>query len=100
MYADTRPLEQDILLAFACGHIVHLTCLLQPNSNSETSESKDLSSLRAQLGLSNGDQDRQDYRSRRDAYSGRSVGAKVAHAQVIKNLIKGGCRVCSEAGSS
>ncbi len=27
-------------------------------------------------------------------YAGRSVGAKVAHAQVIKKAVRGGCQFC------
>jgi hypothetical protein len=27
-------------------------------------------------------------------YVGRSVGAKVAHAHVIGNVVEGGCRAC------
>jgi hypothetical protein len=28
------------------------------------------------------------------AYTGRSVGGKVAHAHVVRNVVQGGCRCC------
>lgn len=27
-------------------------------------------------------------------YTGRSVGGKVAHAHVVRNVVEGGCRCC------
>lgn len=32
-----------------------------------------------------------------EIYTGRSVGGKVAHAHVINNVVRGGCRCCTVA---
>ena len=75
--------EKEPLIGFACGHVYHLSCLL--NCNPSTSDQKTIECLAAQLsGAGNED----------EGYGGRSVGAKVAHAHIIKNVIRGGCRHC------
>lgn len=75
---DTRP-EKETLVGFACGHVYHLSCLLQ--ANPETADSDAAETLQSQLASD-------------DGYSTRSVGAKVAHAHIIKNAIRGGCQTC------
>jgi hypothetical protein len=64
------PKSRDTLVGFACGHVFHLSCLLPKTT------------------LAN------------DAAEGgewsRSVGAKVAHAHVIKGAVGQGCVVCRE----
>ncbi|TKA22337.1 hypothetical protein B0A50_08156 [Salinomyces thailandicus] len=76
--------EQEPLIGFACGHVYHLTCLLR--ANPETEDEDKIERLLDQLGRGNSDS---------DPYTGRSVGAKVAHAHIIKNVVQGGCRYCS-----
>jgi len=34
-----------------------------------------------------------------DEDTGRSVGAKVAHAHLIKNAVRGGCPVCKDTAA-
>ncbi|KAK5135146.1 hypothetical protein LTR08_005532 [Meristemomyces frigidus] len=79
--------ERDTLIGFACGHVYHLSCLLRANPTDPPSEEA-IERVQEQLGR--GDDDDQQQAS----YTSRSVGAKVAHAHVIKNVVKGGCRYC------
>lgn len=81
--ADSRITEKEALIGFACGHVYHLSCLLK--ANPETSDPDTVSRLLSQLG-GNTDDD--------GIYTSRSVGAKVAHAQIIKNVLRGGCQQC------
>ncbi|KAK3679105.1 Vacuolar protein sorting-associated protein 41, partial [Vermiconidia calcicola] len=74
--------DKEPLIGFACGHVYHLSCLLK--ANPETADAGTIERLLGQLGNGNSD----------DGYTGRSVGAKVAHAHVIRNVVKGGCRHC------
>jgi vacuolar protein sorting-associated protein 41 len=84
---SSSPLEKEPLLGFACGHVYHLTCLLR--ANPDTDDEDTIERLLSQLGYS-----RDSDADGTAAYTGRSVGAKVAHAQVIKNIVQGGCRHC------
>lgn len=77
------PLSRDTLVGFACGHVFHLSCLLPKTSASASVAA----TLQQQLAS--------------DAMDGdgrwtRSVGAKVAHAHVIKRAVGRGCVVCRE----
>ena len=76
--------EKEPLVGFACGHVYHLSCLLK--ANPQTSNPDSVERLLSQLGTRGGDDD--------PGYTGRSVGAKVAHAHIIKNVLRGGCRSC------
>ena len=71
-----------MLIGFACGHVYHLTCLLR--ANPDTNDESAIERVEGQLG------------SREDEIPlGRpSVGSKVAHAHIIKNVIQGGCQSC------
>jgi len=57
-------------------------------ANPDTDDDKKIDQLMTQLGYD----DAAD--SDEAAYTGRSVGAKVAHAHVIRNAVDGGCRYC------
>jgi hypothetical protein len=76
------PKSRDTLVGFACGHVFHLSCLL-PKTSASASMAATL-----QATLAN------------DAAEGggwvRSVGAKVAHAHIIKSAVGQGCVVCRE----
>jgi hypothetical protein len=74
------PKSRDTLVGFACGHVFHLSCLLPKTS--VTPEVAKL--LQQQLA---GDP--------REAYWSRSVGAKVAHAHLIRRAVGSGCVVCN-----
>ncbi|KAF2008188.1 vacuolar assembly protein-like protein [Amniculicola lignicola CBS 123094] len=76
------PHSRDTLVGFACGHVFHLSCLLPKTSASASVAAQ----LQARLAA-----DAQDGGS-----WGRSVGAKVAHAHVIKSAVGSGCVVCME----
>ncbi|KAK5173157.1 Vacuolar protein sorting-associated protein 41 [Saxophila tyrrhenica] len=76
--------EKEPLIGFACGHVYHLSCILK--ANPDTSDPDTISRLLDQLGSGADDE---------GAYTGRSVGGKVAHAHVIKNIVRGGCAHCS-----
>ena len=82
---DMGDVETEPLIGFACGHVYHLSCLLK--ANPDTSDPSTIERLLSQLRSSNDDDDG-------TGYSGRSVGAKVAHAHIIRNVLRGGCPVC------
>ncbi|KAF2459407.1 hypothetical protein BDY21DRAFT_190069 [Lineolata rhizophorae] len=72
--------EKETLVGFACGHVFHLSCLLHAVGTSDEA-AEDLQMRLASFGEAEG------------SYT-RSVGAKVAHAHIIRNAIKGGCPEC------
>ena len=80
-------IEKDTLLSFPCGHVFHLQCLLNPDAAPRTPEDESdggIISLDAPSALSP---------------AGRSVGAKVTHAALLKEKLaeKGVvCTVCKE----
>lgn len=74
------PSSRDTLVGFACGHVFHLSCLLPKTSASASVAA----SLQKQLAVD----------AEGDSSWRRSVGAKVAHAHVIKRAIGRGCVVC------
>jgi hypothetical protein len=76
------PKSRDTLVGFACGHVFHLSCLL-PKTSASASMAATL-----QARLANDAAEGSGW--------GRSVGAKVAHAHVIKNAVGQGCVVCRE----
>ncbi|GME22047.1 Vacuolar protein sorting-associated protein 41-like protein [Neofusicoccum parvum] len=73
--------EKETLIGFACGHVYHLSCLLESAGSSSSASAASM--LQAQFAE---DPDT----------SSHSVGAKVAHAHLIRNAISGGCPVCAE----
>ena len=79
-----REDEKQTLIGFACGHVYHLSCLLK--ANPATNDPVKIEQLLEQLGSANDGAD--------EGYSGRSVGAKVAHAHIIRNVVQGGCQHC------
>ncbi|KAK5004964.1 hypothetical protein LTR28_008268, partial [Elasticomyces elasticus] len=72
--------EKETLIGFACGHVYHLSCLLSFDGDGSDSATA-AATLQSQLAAD-------------DGYTSRSVGAKVAHAHIIKNAITSGCPVC------
>jgi hypothetical protein len=76
------------LLGFACGHVYHLPCLLR--ANPDTADDTTVDRLMSQLGYGGSAAEDSD----EPAYTGRSVGGKVAHAHVVRNVVQGGCRCC------
>ncbi|OCK79301.1 hypothetical protein K432DRAFT_394022 [Lepidopterella palustris CBS 459.81] len=74
------PPSRDTLVGFACGHVYHLSCLLPKTSASASVAA----TLQARLAADFGE----------DGW-GRSVGAKVAHAHVIRGAIGKGCPICA-----
>ncbi|KAF2122103.1 vacuolar assembly protein-like protein [Lophiotrema nucula] len=77
------PLSRDTLVGFACGHVFHLSCLL-PKTSASASVAATLQARLARDAEEGG------------GYWGRSVGAKVAHAHVIRSAVGMGCVVCRE----
>lgn len=77
------PKSRDTLVGFACGHVFHLSCLL-PKTSASASVAATLQQQLADDALESGGR------------WSRSVGAKVAHAHVIKSAIGRGCVVCRE----
>ncbi|KAF2752252.1 vacuolar assembly protein-like protein [Sporormia fimetaria CBS 119925] len=72
--------SRDTLVGFACGHVFHLSCLLPKTSVSPEVASLLLKQLKGDVGEGGG--------------WGRSVGAKVAHAHLIRRAVGGGCVAC------
>lgn len=77
------PKSRDTLVGFACGHVFHLSCLL-PKTSASASVAATLQQQLASDALESG------------GGWNRSVGAKVAHAHVIKSAVGRGCVVCRE----
>lgn len=77
------PKSRDSLVGFACGHVFHLSCLL-PKTSASASVAATLQQQLASDALESGGR------------WSRSVGAKVAHAHVIKSAVGRGCVVCRE----
>ena len=73
--------EKETLVGFSCGHVFHLSCLL------EASEGADQADIERLQGRASSEAD----------LSSRSIKAKVEHAHDIKRAIKGGggCPVCA-----
>lgn len=79
----SMPLSRDTLVGFACGHVFHLSCLL-PKTSASASVAATLQQTLADDAMEGGGR------------WSRSVGAKVAHAHVIKSAVGRGCVVCRE----
>jgi hypothetical protein len=73
--------EKETLIGFVCGHVFHLSCLLSKIDDPNTAAAAQR--LQAQFAADAAD----------DGYS-RSVGAKVSHAHIIRNAVRGGCVLC------
>ncbi|KAH9905947.1 hypothetical protein F4778DRAFT_728101 [Xylariomycetidae sp. FL2044] len=76
-YEPFTEWETETLVAFACGHVFHMTHLLEylhPGRPVET----------GLLGSTDEDRTR----------GGRFVGSKVTHARLLRDRIEGGCPVC------
>jgi hypothetical protein len=78
------PKSRDTLVGFACGHVFHLGCLL-PKTSASAAVAANLQQQLARDALESG-----------GGRWSRSVGAKVAHAHVIKSAVGRGCVVCRE----
>ncbi|GAB7351365.1 hypothetical protein MBLNU459_g2048t1 [Dothideomycetes sp. NU459] len=70
--------EKETLVGFACGHVFHLSCLLDATDGADQA---DIETLQGQAPMDDGGAD-------------RSVRAKVKHAFDIKSAIRGGCPRC------
>lgn len=77
------PPSRDTLVGFACGHVFHLSCLL-PKTSASASVAATLQQQLVGDAVESGGR------------WTRSVGAKVAHAHVIKSAVGRGCVVCRE----
>jgi hypothetical protein len=77
--------ENDTLIGFACGHVFHLSCLVSGIEDPAIAATAER--LQAQLAADMDDQG-----------GSRSVGAKVAHAHVIKSIVGAGCPRCKVVG--
>ncbi|KAF2664219.1 hypothetical protein BT63DRAFT_379220 [Microthyrium microscopicum] len=75
--------DKDILIGFACGHIYHLSCIITTLDDELAIATAQ--SLQKQLVVSSADE---------EIGVTRSVGAKVAHAQMIKTIASKGCPHC------
>ena len=73
--------EKETLIGFVCGHVFHLSCLLSKIDDPNTAAAAQR--LQAQFAADTVD----------DGYN-RSVGAKVSHAHIIRNAVRGGCVLC------
>jgi vacuolar protein sorting-associated protein 41 len=75
--------EKETLIGFACGHVYHLSCLLEKSTSTDARAAK---ALQTQFATNAADET--------GDFSSRSVGAKVNHAHLIKSALKNGCPVC------
>jgi hypothetical protein len=81
----TQSLEKDILIGFACGHVYHLSCIIATIDDPAIAETA--KRLQTQVAADADDQS-----------DTRSVGAKVAHAHILKSVISHGCTACLLVG--
>jgi hypothetical protein len=79
--------EKETLIGFACGHVFHLNCLLSSIDDPNTAAAAER--LQNQLAADAAD----------DTGYSRSVGAKVAHAHIIRNAVRSGCVLCKDTDS-
>lgn len=85
--------EKETLIGFACGHVFHLSCLLNARQERDKAANAEPNAavavaerLQAQLA--------RDVEADEGGFT-RSVGAKTAHARIIGSAIgTGGCPVC------
>lgn len=77
-YEPFTEWEAGTLVGFACGHIFHVAHLLEALHPGEPVD--------ADFGLSSAEE--------KDGNRGRFIGAKVTHARLLKDGIRGGCPVC------
>jgi hypothetical protein len=82
LHTDKHTTERETLIGFNCGHVFHLSCLLNIDTKADQA---DVDRLQRQR-LSE-DEEVND--------TGRSVQAKVEHAHQIKRAVQGGCPVCT-----
>lgn len=71
--------ENGTLVGFSCGHVFHLSCLLEATEGVSQTQ---VAAIQARAPSA-------------ESQQGRSVQAKVQHAQVIKRTIGDGCPACS-----
>ncbi|KAI9666699.1 MAG: Vacuolar protein sorting-associated protein 41 [Bathelium mastoideum] len=78
----TADETRDTLVGFACGHVYHLSCILD-SSEANKENVRAAEDLQAR------------FQADAEGTSSRSVGAKVAHAHVIRRAIGSGCPLCT-----
>ncbi|KAA8566420.1 hypothetical protein MFRU_067g00200 [Monilinia fructicola] len=84
--------ETETLVGFACGHVWHLSHLLNYGKNEDQiRQSADAERHPTYDGYDDGDGD--DERRYTNVHS---IGTKVTRARLLRDRIKGGCPVCKE----
>jgi vacuolar protein sorting-associated protein 41 len=83
--AVLTKLEKDILIGFVCGHVYHLSCIIA--NIDDPAIAGTAKRLQAQVAADADDQG-----------DTRSVGAKVAHAHILRSIVSKGCPSCLLVG--
>jgi hypothetical protein len=78
--------EKDTLIGFACGHVYHLSCLLDMIEKADSEMGEVVERLRNSLRRTGDD----------ETGGGRSVGSKVANAHMIRGVVRAGCIRCRQ----
>ncbi|KAJ5382752.1 hypothetical protein N7517_000663 [Penicillium concentricum] len=87
--AAFRANEREILVAFACGHIFHLSHLHSDTSQQQSgANSRDRSADLTPRAMSPVDETR-------SATASRTIGPKVTTARILRDKIGDGCRLCA-----
>ncbi|PQE20625.1 hypothetical protein CJF30_00001969 [Rutstroemia sp. NJR-2017a BBW] len=82
--------EMETLVGFTCGHVWHLTHLLNYGKNEHGIQASTDEERRNNYdGLGDGDEERR-------YTSVHSIGAKVTRARLLRDRIRGGCPLCKE----
>jgi len=76
-------IEKDILIGFACGHIYHLACIIASLDDPQAV----LIAQRLESQIKGSEDDMNET---------RGVGAKMAHAHLIKSIVGRGCPHCHQ----
>lgn len=89
--------DTDHLLAFSCGHLAHLTCVLAALDDTSPAATAAIDALRLRLADDVGSEERDG-----GALGRRRVGTRVAQAQIVAGALDkyggggGSCPVCRE----
>ncbi|KAJ5950819.1 uncharacterized protein N7479_009232 [Penicillium vulpinum] len=86
--AAFRENEREILVAFACGHIFHLSHLHPDTPQQSGTNSRDRSADLTPRAMSPVDETRSPTAS-------RTIGPKVTTARILRDKIGDGCRICA-----
>lgn len=88
-YYPNLVTEREILIAFACGHVFHLSHLHPESQQQQQQQSPTDGADRP------ADQTPRAFSPSEETTASRTVGPKVTTARLLRDKIGDGCRICS-----